>query len=72
MLNVIILPFDPDFQLTGSYDYRALPLPGSVVHIDTQRIASWSYNKHTRELVTYDDEEIGVMKGRWIKGEGLA
>ncbi|CAE6526276.1 unnamed protein product [Rhizoctonia solani] len=56
----------------GSYDYRVLPLPGAVTHIDSHRMASWSYDSRKKEMVTYDDEEIGVAKGRWIKNEGLA
>ncbi|KAJ1305707.1 hypothetical protein OPQ81_010442 [Rhizoctonia solani] len=56
----------------GSYDYRALPLPGAVTHIDSHRMASWSYDPRKKEMVTYDDEEIGRAKGRWIMHEGLA
>ncbi|CAE6390466.1 unnamed protein product [Rhizoctonia solani] len=56
----------------GSYDYRVLPLPGAVTHIDSHRMASWSYDPRTKEMVTYDDEEVGAAKGRWIKDEGLA
>ncbi|KAG9085697.1 Endochitinase 1 [Ceratobasidium sp. UAMH 11750] len=56
----------------GSYDYRALPLPGAVTHIDSHKVASWSYDPKKKELVTFDEEEIGVAKGRWIRKEGLA
>lgn len=58
--------------LLGSYDYRALPLPGATTHVDSHKVASWSYDPHKKELVTYDDEEVGIAKGRWIRKEGLA
>ncbi|KAF8748481.1 Glycosyltransferase family 1 protein [Rhizoctonia solani] len=56
----------------GSYDYRVLPLPGTVTHIDSHRMASWSYDPRKKEMITYDNEEIGVTKGQWIRNEGLA
>ncbi|KAH7332640.1 glycoside hydrolase [Rhizoctonia solani] len=55
----------------GSYDYRVLPLPGAVTHIDSDRMACWSYDPDTKELVTFDNEEIATAKGQWIKDEGL-
>lgn len=55
----------------GSYDYRALPLPGSTVHHDMQALASWSYDPHRKEMITYDDEHIVAAKAEWIKREGL-
>jgi hypothetical protein len=63
------LPFD---LCLGSYDYRVLPLPGAVTHIDSHKVASWSYDARKKELVTFDEEEIGIAKGRWIRKEGLA
>ncbi|PVG04188.1 hypothetical protein CPB86DRAFT_778442 [Serendipita vermifera] len=55
----------------GSYDYRALPLPGSQVHHDEHAIASWSYNPQTREMITYDDEKVAAWKAKWIKHHGF-
>jgi chitinase len=52
------------------YDYRALPLPGSRVHEDEKLIASWSYNDETKEMVSFDSENVGRLKGEWIKKEG--
>jgi len=56
---------------TGVYDYRALPLPGSNVHIDANAVASWAYDPIKREMVTFDSEEIGRMKGEYIKKKSL-
>ncbi|KAG8696427.1 Endochitinase 1 [Ceratobasidium sp. 395] len=56
----------------GSYDYRALPLPGAITHIDSHKVASWSYDPKKKELVTFDEEEVGIAKGRWIHKERLA
>ncbi|GBE81093.1 Endochitinase B [Sparassis crispa] len=55
----------------GVYDYRALPLPGSYMHRDEQALASWSYNFQTKEMVSFDSEEVGWWKGEWIRKEGL-
>ena len=55
----------------GVYDYRVLPLPGSYVLTDGQALASWSYNNGTKELVSFDSEEVGRWKGEWIRNEGL-
>ncbi|TEB38309.1 glycoside hydrolase [Coprinellus micaceus] len=55
----------------GVYDYRALPLPGSYVHRDEGRLASWSYNYDTKEMVSFDNEEVAHWKGEYIKHEGL-
>ncbi|KAG6837720.1 hypothetical protein H0H93_003522 [Arthromyces matolae] len=56
----------------GVYDYRALPLPGSHVMRDEKALASWTYNYETKEMVSFDSEEVGKWKGEWIKAEGLA
>ncbi|KAG6844561.1 hypothetical protein H0H87_005903 [Tephrocybe sp. NHM501043] len=56
----------------GVYDYRALPLPGSHLLRDEKALASWAYNYQTKEMVSYDSEEVGRWKGEWIKKEGLA
>jgi len=56
---------------TGVYDYRVLPAPGSYVFQDDQRIASWSYDYQKKEMISFDNEQIGAMKGRWIREKGL-
>lgn len=55
----------------GVYDYRALPLPGSYVMRDEQALSSWTYNYQTKEMVSFDSEEVGRWKGEWIRKEGL-
>lgn len=55
----------------GVYDYRALPLPGSYILTDDRALASWSYNNDTREMVSFDSEQVGYWKGEWIRNEGL-
>ncbi|KAK6336070.1 Endochitinase 1 [Orbilia brochopaga] len=55
----------------GVYDYRALPLPGSHLHYDEQAIASWTYNPDTKEMISFDSEEVARWKGEWIRKEEL-
>ena len=55
----------------GSYDYRALPLPGATVHHDQHALASWSYDPHKKEMITYDDEYVAAWKADWIVKEHL-
>lgn len=55
----------------GVYDYRALPLPGSEIHHDSYAKASFTYNPQTKEMVSYDSEQVGLWKGEWIRQEGL-
>ena len=55
----------------GVYDYRALPLPGSHLFRDEKALASWTYNYQTKEMVSFDSEEVAKWKGEWIKREGL-
>ncbi|KAK9898804.1 glycoside hydrolase family 18 protein [Cystobasidium minutum MCA 4210] len=54
----------------GVYDYKALPQPGSQVHIDRQQVASYSYNPTTRELVSYDTVEVASLKADYINKNG--
>ncbi|CAE6413806.1 unnamed protein product, partial [Rhizoctonia solani] len=56
---------------SGSYDYRALPLPGAVTQIDSDRMPCWSYDPDTKEMITYDNEETAAAKGQWIQDQGL-
>ncbi|KAL4080314.1 glycoside hydrolase family 18 protein [Scleroderma yunnanense] len=55
----------------GVYDYRALPLPGSYIFQDNHAIASWSYNYQKKEMISFDNEAIAAMKGRWIREHSL-
>ncbi|ETW80434.1 glycoside hydrolase family 18 protein [Heterobasidion irregulare TC 32-1] len=56
---------------SGVYDYRALPLPNSYVLRDNQSLASWTYDYAKKEMISFDDEEVGRWKGEWIRNEGL-
>ncbi len=56
----------------GVYDYRALPLPGSYVMRDEHKKASWTYDYQTREMVSFDSEEVAQWKGQYIRQHGLA
>ncbi|KAA1474260.1 hypothetical protein DENSPDRAFT_840836 [Dentipellis sp. KUC8613] len=55
----------------GVYDYRTLPLPGAQVQHDARALASWSYDPSSREMVSFDDAQVGAWKGEWIAREGL-
>jgi len=55
----------------GVYDYRVMPLPGSFVYRDEKLGASWTYNHETKELVSFDNEDVAKWKGEYIKKEGL-
>ncbi|KAF7321311.1 Glyco-18 domain-containing protein [Mycena kentingensis (nom. inval.)] len=55
----------------GVYDYRALPLPGASMFRDEKALASWSYDYETREMISFDSEEVAAWKAHWIKDEGL-
>jgi chitinase len=55
----------------GVYDYRALPLPNSSVETNKTTVASWSYDGSKQEMISFDDEEVGKLKGEYIKNENL-
>ncbi|KAI1794157.1 glycoside hydrolase [Ganoderma leucocontextum] len=55
----------------GTYDYRALPLPGSYVFQDDKIVASWTYDYNKKEMVSFDSEQVAHWKGEWIRREGL-
>jgi chitinase len=55
----------------GTYDYRALPLPGASVYRDHSSIASWSYDSQKKEMISFDDEATVFAKTAWILDLGL-
>ncbi|OBZ83627.1 Endochitinase B [Choanephora cucurbitarum] len=55
----------------GSYDYKNLPQEGAEEYLDETNIASWSYNKHTKEFVTYDTPDVVRAKSEYIKKRHL-
>ncbi|GJN89112.1 hypothetical protein Rhopal_002086-T1 [Rhodotorula paludigena] len=50
----------------GSYDYKALPLPGAQESFDPQLVAASCYNPSTREFVTYDTPESAAAKAEFL------
>ncbi|KFA71325.1 hypothetical protein S40288_09409 [Stachybotrys chartarum IBT 40288] len=55
----------------GVWTYRDLPRPGSESFFDQHAIATWSYNAHTKELVSYDDPRSARAKADYIKKNRL-
>ncbi|KAL7422350.1 Chitinase 4 [Cryptotrichosporon argae] len=55
----------------GMWDYKALPLPGSVEHYDAHAGASWSYDPHTCLFVSYDTPQVAAQKADYINSNGL-
>ncbi|GAA5906088.1 hypothetical protein JCM6882_003555 [Rhodosporidiobolus microsporus] len=55
----------------GSYDYKALPLPGSQTSFDPHLVASWSYNPSTREFISFDTPEAAAAKAEFLCVNGL-
>ncbi|KAH7929881.1 glycoside hydrolase family 18 protein [Leucogyrophana mollusca] len=55
----------------GVYDYRALPLPGSTVYQNSQDLASFGFDPQKKEMVSFDNEQVGIWKGQYIQQMGL-
>ena len=58
----------------GKYDYKALPLNNSGPIYTSEEVgASWTYNRATRELVSYDTPQVAQVKAGYIqsKEQGL-
>lgn len=55
----------------GVYDYRALPLPGHHLFNDQEHIASWTYDYQSKELISFDSEQVAHWKGEYIRRENL-
>ncbi|GAB5591410.1 Chitinase 4 [Umbelopsis nana] len=56
----------------GVFDYKQLPKPGAVEYHDKQRVASWSQDPQTREIVTYDTPQVIEAKCRYVQEKHLA
>ncbi|CAH0049990.1 unnamed protein product [Clonostachys solani] len=55
----------------GVWLYRDLPRQGAQVKVDTQAGAAWSYDATTKELVSFDNIPVGLMKADYIRKQGL-
>ncbi|KAJ3514149.1 hypothetical protein NMY22_g14836 [Coprinellus aureogranulatus] len=45
--------------------------PGTTSIVTRRNLTSWSYNYDTKEMVSYDNEEVAKWKGEYIKHKGL-
>ncbi|PGG97190.1 chitinase [Blastomyces parvus] len=55
----------------GIWDYKALPRPGSEEVNDHDLMASWSYDRTARKMISYDTPEIAVAKADYIRQRGM-
>jgi chitinase len=55
----------------GVWDYKALPRPGATEEMDPALIASYTYDRSSRELISYDTLKVVEDKVAWAKGTGL-
>jgi chitinase len=55
----------------GVWDFKALPLAGATEHVDSQAVASYSYDPAKRMMVTYDNVTVAKTKAQYIQGKGL-
>jgi len=55
----------------GCWDYKALPLPGSVEHLDMAAGASYCQDECKRKIVSYDTVPMARRKTEWLKEKGL-
>lgn len=55
----------------GVWDYKALPHEGSKEENNEKLIASWSYGKKQKKMVSYDTPAIARKKAEYIRGRGL-
>ncbi|KAH6619965.1 glycoside hydrolase superfamily [Boeremia exigua] len=55
----------------GIYDYKALPADGPGVTNDMQVGASWSYDRGSRLMVSYDTPAMVRMKAGLVRERGL-
>ncbi|KAF2760716.1 glycoside hydrolase family 18 protein [Pseudovirgaria hyperparasitica] len=55
----------------GVWDYKALPRPGSDVHVDKDVGASFCIDKNTGLMVSYDTPEVADQKVKYIQKMGL-
>ncbi|KAK2809757.1 hypothetical protein FQN50_003602 [Emmonsiellopsis sp. PD_5] len=55
----------------GVWDYKALPLPGSVEYYDSDAVGWYSYDEEKKVMVTYDSVRSAREKADYIRQRGL-
>ncbi|KAL1991416.1 hypothetical protein VTN49DRAFT_5408 [Thermomyces lanuginosus] len=56
---------------SGIWDYKSLPQPGATVYELDQPVASYSYDKEKKVMISYDTPNIVRWKGQYILRKGL-
>ena len=67
-------PFDgvgPGTWENGVWDYSELPQPGAQEFEVDQPVASYSYDKANRVMISYDTPNIAAKKAEYILSKGL-
>lgn len=55
----------------GVWDYKALPRPGAIEELDSELLASYTYDPSSRELISYDTLKVVQEKVDWATDVGL-
>lgn len=55
----------------GVWDWKALPRDGAEVRTDMDIVASWSFDKKTGHMVSFDTREVAERKAEWVRERGL-
>lgn len=55
----------------GVWDYKAMPQEGSTVTEQDDIIASYSYDKNKRYMISYDTPKVAGLKAEYIKKNNL-
>ncbi|CAG8546191.1 656_t:CDS:2 [Ambispora gerdemannii] len=55
----------------GMWDYKSLPKKGSKEFYDKKVVASYSYDKKTREFISYDNPRVVKEKCKYLKNKKL-
>ncbi|KAJ5993395.1 Endochitinase B1 [Penicillium sp. IBT 35674x] len=56
---------------SGIWDYKALPLKGSIVNYMEQTVSSYSYDPIQRMMVSFDTPRVAQKKAQYIMAKGL-
>ncbi|GJJ12346.1 hypothetical protein Clacol_006587 [Clathrus columnatus] len=56
----------------GVYDYKDLPFSGAQVIMETNNVASYSYDSSKEELISYDIPEVVQLKTKYILTNNMA